>query len=148
MSKSKALEYNWLLHVLNGTAIANINTTGGTTSNWLALHTADPGQTVSTAAEGGYAAYVRVKRDRSTGGTGWEVTSNATTDPTPASPVSAVDFAENTATSTGTFTHFSLHPTSVSTGNDAFYFGTVTPNINFSQNVTPRLTTAGTITEQ
>ena len=148
MSKTNQHEYYYLLHVFNGTAIANLNSTGGSTDLWLGLHTADPGEAGSTANEGGYAAYARVAMDRSTASNGWAVTSNATTAPASASPVSNASFPQNTATSTGTFTHFSLNPTSASTGPDAFYHGTVTPNINFAQNVTPEATTAGTITEQ
>lgn len=148
MSKSKALEFTWLECVLTGKAITNISATAGTTDNWLALHTADPGQTCSTANEGGYEDYTRIAVDRSTGAGGWTVTSNATTNPTPAYLVDPISFPQQTSDSTGTFTHFSLHPTSVSTGDDAFFFGTITPNIDYSQNVTPILTTAGTITEQ
>jgi hypothetical protein len=61
--------------------------------------------------------------------------------------VSNIDAPQNTSTSTGTFTHMSVYPSSNSIGSAALYTGTVTPNINFSQNVTPRLTTGSSITE-
>ena len=148
MSKSKALEFTWLECILTGKAITNVCATAGTTDNWLALHTADPDQAVSTANEGGYDEYTRIAVDRSTAAGGWTVTSNATTDPTPAYLVSAISFPQQTGSTANTFTHFSVHPTSVSTGDDAFFFGTITPNITGGANVTPILTTAGTITEQ
>ena len=50
-------------------------------------------------------------------------------------------------TSTGTFTHFATYPTSNGVAADMLYGGTVTPNINFGQNVIPRLTTGSSITE-
>ena len=89
--------------------------------------------------------------DRSTQGStpyGWAVTSNATTDPAGASPVGNLDFPENTSTSTGTFTHAVVYIASDSSADDQLYYGTISPNINFSQNVTPRLTTGSSITEQ
>jgi len=148
MSKTDAYEYNVLRHVLNGVAITNISATAGTTSWWLGLHTADPGDAGSTASEGGYAQYTRVKTDRSSGAsTGWAVTSGTSDAAAGASPVTNLDFPQNTSTSTGTFTHFSLNQSSNGVGSSAVYTGTVTPNINFSQNVTPRLTTGSSITE-
>ena len=65
-----------------------------------------------------------------------------------ASPVANVDFPQNTSTSTGTFTHFSIYTSSAISSTGALYNGTISPSINFSQNVTPRLTTASSITEQ
>jgi len=64
----------------------------------------------------------------------------------PADPVANIDFPQNTSTSTGTFTHASIGVTSASTGAKIIAAGTISPNINFSQNVTPRLTTASSFT--
>ena len=78
MSKSDAFEYNFLRHIFNGVAITNISATAGTTSWWLGLHTADPGEAGSTASEGGYAQYTRIKTDRSSAAsTGWAVSSGS-----------------------------------------------------------------------
>lgn len=144
MSKTRSFEFNLQKLTFNGVGISSFASSVGTTSWWLGLHTADPGDAGSTAAEGGYAAYTRIRVDRSTAG--FAVTSG--TSNASASPVANVDFPANSATSTGTFTHASLNMTSNSTGPDAFYTGTVTPNINFSNGVTPRLTTASAITEE
>src|SRR5260370_24403312 len=71
--KSDAYEFNFLQMTFAGKQITNICSTGGTTLIWAGLHTADPGDAGSTAAEGGYTAYARVSVDRSTAG--WVVTS-------------------------------------------------------------------------
>lgn len=143
--KSDAFEYDFMRMTFNGTAITNISATGGTTQLWLAFCTADPGDAGSTAAEGGYAQYVRVATQRSTAG--WSVTSGTSAAMASASPVAAISAPQNTSTSTGTFTHASIYPSSSSVGSAALYTGAITPNINFSQNVTPQLTTASSITE-
>lgn len=148
MSKTDAFEYNFLRHIFNGVAITNIAATAGTTSWWVGLHTADPGDAGSTSAEGGYTQYTRVKTDRSSAtSTGWAVTSGTSNAAAGASPVTALNFPQNTSTSTGTFTHFSINQSSDGVGSSAIYTGTISPNINFSQNVTPILTTGSSITE-
>ena len=146
MSKLDTHEYDWLRHIFNGVAIPNLNSTGGSTLLWLGLHTADPGDAGSTAAEGGYAAYTRIAVNRSS--TGWAVTSGTSNAAASVSPVAAVNFPQNAATSTGTFTHATVYTSSNISSSGALYNGTVTPNINFSQNVTPILTTGSSITEQ
>ena len=147
MSKSDAFEYNFLKQTFNGSAISNMTSSGGTTSIWLALCTADPGDAGSTAAEGGYAAYARTLTDRSTASNGWAVSSGTGAAAASASPVGNVDFPQVATTSTGTFTHFVAYPSSASLAAAALYTGTITPNINFGQNVIPRLTTGSSITE-
>lgn len=145
MSKLDKFEYDFLRMTFNGTAITNWCATAGTTQIWVGLHTADPGDAGSTAAEGGYAQYTRISVQRSTAG--FAVTSGTSAAVASASPVANIDLPQNTSTSTGTFTHFSLYPASGTTGSEAVYNGTISPNINFSQNTTPRLTTGSSITE-
>lgn len=146
--KSDTYEFGFLRLTFNGVAITSMCATGGTTQLWLGLHTADPGDDSSTAAEGGYAQYTRIKTDRSTGAsTGWGVTSGTSATKASASPVTNIDFPQNTSTSTGTFTHASVWMSSNASSSGCLYIGTVSPNINFSQNVTPRLTTASSVTE-
>lgn len=139
--KTDYYEYDFLRHVFNGTALTNLGSTGGTTRLWLGLHTADPGEAGSTSNEGGYTQYTRIAVERTS--TGWAVTSGAAG----VSPVANVDFPQNLTTSTGTFTHASVYPASDTTGSQAIYNGSISPSINFSQNVTPRLTTGSSITE-
>lgn len=128
--------------IFNAVAIGNIadNAAASPLTNlWVALHTADPTDAgLQSASEGGYAQYTRISVARTTGG--WVVTNNSV------SPVANIDFPQNTSTSTGTFTHASIGITSASTTTKYLAAGTISPNINFSQNVTPRLTTASSFT--
>jgi hypothetical protein len=147
MSKSDKFEYDFLRLTFNAVAITNHSATAGTTALWLGLLTGDPTDAGSTATEGGYAAYARRQTDRSTGSTGWTITSGTSNAVASANLVSAVDFAQVATTSTGTFTHFAVYPASGSTAPDSFYVGTLTPVLNFAQNVIPRITTQSSITE-
>lgn len=146
--KSAVTQYGVLRLIFNAlTTHTSFAATAGTTAVWIGLHTADPTDAASTAAEGGYAAYTRAQTDRSTAGTtpyGWAVTSGTVAT---IAPTGNVDFPQNTATSTGTFTHFSIWPSSDATSTRATYVGTLSPNINFAQNTTPRITTSSSITE-
>lgn len=147
--KSDKFEYDMLRLIFNGVALTNIASTGGSTSLWVSLHTADPTDAGSTAAEGGYSEYTRVKTDRSSASsTGWAVTSGASTAFAGASPVTALSFPAQVSTSTGTFTHAAIWPSSNATASSMLYFGTITPNINFGAGVTPQLTTGSSITEE
>lgn len=141
--KSDTFENDLLKLIYNATAIANIADNAASsplTALWAAFHTADPGETGTQGTnEGGYTQYARVSVARTT--SGFVVTNNSV------SPVAAISAPQNTSTSTGTFTHFSVGVTSASTGGKILHFGTITPNINFSQNVTPSLTTGSSITE-
>lgn len=128
--------------LFNAVAITNIADNAASaplTNLWCSLHTADPTDTgTQGSGEGGYAQYTRISVARTTAG--WVVTSNSV------SPVANIDFPQNTSTSTGTFTHASIGVTSASTAGKIIAAGTISPNINFSQNVTPRLTTASSFT--
>jgi len=103
----------------------------------VALHTADPTDSGDmTANEAAYTSYARVGVARTTGG--WAESSGTV------SPVANVDFPAGTGGS-GTVTHFSTGKT----GGGAtaiLWSGTVSPNIVCGNGVTPRLTTASTIT--
>lgn len=104
----------------------------------MALHTADPGETGSqTTSEATYGAYARVNVARST--LGWLITGSS------ASPISNVTFPACTS-GTNTITHASAGTASTGAGK-ILYSGAVTPNLSISAGVTPRLTTASTITE-
>lgn len=142
MSKSDTLESAVLNIVLAAKALANVFDNAASsplTGIWVALHTADPTDSGSqNSSEVSYTGYARVQTTRSTAG--WAVTSGS------ASPVSAITFGQATSTSTGTITHFSVGSSSSGAGT-VFYKGTVTPNINYGQNVTPILTTGSSITE-
>lgn len=140
MSMSDTTENAFMLLVFNATAWANYADNAATTPQTqiaLSLHSADPGEsgTMSTS-EIAYTSYARVNVNRNSGG--WTVTANSV------SPVANIDFPAGTGGS-GTVTHF----TTGKTGGGAaaiLFSGTVTPNIVTGNGVTPRLTTASTIT--
>ena len=148
--KNDNFEFELLRLVFNGFStgtVGQLATTAGTTTVWLALQTADPGDAGSTANEGGYTAYTRVQTMRSTAAAGWVVSSGTGATKASASPNAAITFPQVATTSTGTFSFFSVYPSSNAGASLAFYSGSVSPVINFSQNVTPSLTTGSSITE-
>lgn len=141
MSISNTTEDAILNLVFRATAWANYadNAASSPETNIVfALHTADPGDggTMSTS-ESAYTSYARVNVARS--GSGFGASSGGSV-----SPAANVDFPAGTG-GAGTVTHFS---TGKSGGGAAaiLWSGTVTPNIVTGSGVTPRLTTATTIT--
>jgi hypothetical protein len=142
MSKSNTFENDWLKLIFNATAIANLADNAASsplTNLYVSLHTADPGEAGNqTTNETSYTSYARVAVARTTGG--WTVTNNSV------SPVANIDFPAATGGS-GTITYFGVG--SASSGSGVLYYsGTVTPSISVTSGVTPRLTTASTITEE
>ncbi len=141
MSKSNAFENSLLKLIFNATAIANLADNAASsplTNLYVSLHTADPGEAGDqSTSEATYTGYARVAVLRTSGG--WTVTNNSV------SPVANIDFANCTA-GTNTITYFGVGTASSGAG-VLYYSGTVTPSISVSSGVTPRLTTASTITE-
>lgn len=140
MSMSNTTENAIMALIFNATAWANYADNASAspqTQIAVALHTADPGDTgTMSTSESAYTSYARVNVNRNSGG--WTVTANSV------SPVANIDFPAGTGGS-GTVTHFSVGKTGG--GAAAILFsGTVTPNIVTGNGVTPRLTTASTIT--
>ena len=139
MSKSNAMENDVLKLIFNATAWADLaenDSSSPASTLTVALHTADPGEAgTQSTNECAYGSYARQTVARTSGG--WTVTNNSV------SPVASIDFPQ-ASSGTETVTHFSVG-TGVS--NYMLYSGTVTPNISVSTGVTPRLTTASTITE-
>lgn len=142
MSKGDTYENDLLKLIFQATAIANIadNAAASPLTNlYVSLHTADPGESGNQgSSEISYTGYARVAVARTAGG--WTVTNNSVR------PVANVDFGQMTAGAGGTVTHFAVG-TAVSGAGIILYKGTVSPNIAVVNGVTPRLTTASTITE-
>lgn len=140
MSLGNTFENDLAKLIFQATAIANIadNASASPLTNlYLSLHTSDPGEAGDqTTNETSYTSYARVAVARS--GSGWTVTNNVVT------PAANVDFPAATG-GTATITHFGVGTASSSTGK-LLMSGTVTPNISVSTGVTPRLTTATTLT--
>ncbi len=141
MSKGDTFENDWLKLIFQATAIANIADNAATsplTNLYASLHTADPADAGNqTTSETAYTSYARVAVARTSGG--WTVTGNSV------SPAANIDFPACTG-GTATITHFGIGTASSGTGK-LLYSGTVSPNISVSSGVTPRLTTASTVTE-
>jgi hypothetical protein len=110
----------------------------------LSLHTADPGDAGdATTSETTYTGYTRVNVARATGG--WTASSGGAGS---VSPGANIDFPAGTA-GAGTITFFATAKSNATppTGAQAILWsGTVTPSISVGAGVTPRLTTATTIT--
>lgn len=140
MSIGNTFENDLMKLIFNATAIANIADNAAAsplTQIRYSLHTALPSEGATQAtSETTYAPYVRVSVGRST--TGHTVTNNSV------SPVANISFAACTSGS-GTITHAQCG-TATSGAGKVLFTGTVTPNIVVSAGVTPRLTTASTIT--
>lgn len=142
MAKGATFANDLLKLVFNATAIANLadNAASAPLANiFLALHTADPTAAGTQAtSEATYTGYARLSVARTTGG--WTASTAGST-----SPVANADFPACTAGS-NVITHFSAG-VATSGASKILYSGTVTPNISVVNGVTPRLTTASTITE-
>ncbi len=104
------------------------------------LHTASPGANEATGtqatSEAGHAPYARISVARTTAG--HAVASGVAT------PVANVDFAACTS-GTATASHFG-HGTATSGAGSLIIYGAITPSISISAGVTPRLTTASSVT--
>lgn len=141
MSISNTTEDAILNLVFNATTWANyaINATSSPETNIIvALHTADPGDAgTQTTSESAYTNYTRENVARSTG---WSASSGGSV-----SPAANIDFPSSGASGT-TVTHFSTGK-SGGGATPILWSGTVTPNIAIgASGITPRLTTATTIT--
>lgn len=120
-----------------------ISTGSGTpeTNISLALHTADPGEagtmTTNEMTTGAYTGYARVSVARTTGG--WTETTGSV------SPVANIDFPAGTGGTGATASFFTTGHTGAGAQN-ILWMGSITPAIACGNGVTPRLTTASTIT--
>lgn len=140
MSFSDTTETAIMSLIFNATAWANYADNAAAspqTQIAVGLHTADPGDagTMSTS-EVAYTSYARQAVNRNSGG--WTVTGGSV------SPAANIDFPAGTGGS-GVVTHASTGKTG---GGAAAILlkGSVTPNITTGNGITPRLTTATTLT--
>lgn len=140
MSFGNVFENDLLQLIFNAVDIANVADDASAspiTSIFVSLHTADPGETGNqTTNEVAYTSYARATVARTS--SGWTVTDNSV------SPAANIDFEEATGGS-ATATHFAVGTALSGTGK-IIGKGTLTPNIVISTGVTPRVTTATTIT--
>lgn len=144
MSKADTWENGLMLLLFNNTDFGDVGDVTGLRGSstagslYVSLHTGDPGEAgAQNTSETTYTSYARVAVARS--GAGFTVTGNSV------SPAANVDFPACTG-GTATITHFGIGTASSGAGK-LLYKGTVSPNISVSSGVTPRLTTASTVTE-
>jgi hypothetical protein len=138
MSASNTFESDVLLLILNNTNIANLGDAtgvrGSTTAGsvYVALHTADPGETGSqTTSEATYTSYARVAVARSSAG--WTISG---TTPTQASNAAAITFPACTGSS-NTITHFSIGRDVSGTG-EILISGALSASLAVSTGITPQ----------
>lgn len=147
MSKSHAFSADLAKLIFNAvpiTGLADDAASSPVGQLYLALHTADPGDSGDQAtSEITYTGYARVAVARTAAG--WVVTGDATT-PTSVSPVADIMFGEMTAGAGGTATHASVG-TAASGAGKILYSGALTPNITVALGVAPRVKDTSTITE-
>lgn len=140
MSFGNTFENDLLQLIFNAVGIANLADNASAspiTSIFVSLHTADPGEAgTQTTSEVAYTSYARATVARTAGG--WTVTANSV------SPAADVDFAEATGGS-ATASYFAVGTALTGTGK-IIGKGALTPSIVISTGVTPRITTATTIT--
>lgn len=148
--KGDTFELDILKLIFNATPIANIADNAATsplTNLFVALHTADPGesgtQATSEVTTGAYPNYARATVARTTGG--WTCSGSS---PAQAVPFAAITFPASGAGTGATITHASIG-VAVSGASKILYSGPVTPNIPIGTGggVTPSLTTSSSITE-
>lgn len=140
MSFGNTFENDLLLLIFNATAIANIADNAASaplTNLYAALHTSDPGEAgTQDTNECAYTSYARVAVARTSGG--WTVTANSV------SPAAEITFPAATG-GTETATHWSIGVAASGT-TKILGSGTLSPNISISSGVTPRVSTASTVT--
>lgn len=121
-------------------------TAGSETNIGIALHTADPTDTgnasTSEMTTGAYTGYTRVNVARTTGG--WTASSAGSI-----SPAANIDFPAGTGGTGATASFFSTSASNATPPTGAavvLWSGAISPTIVCGNGVTPRLTTATTIT--
>ena len=137
MSLSDSAESDLLKLLFNNTTWAGVGDATGVVGSgtagslFVALHTADPGETgTQSTNEISYTGYARVAVARSTGG--WTVPGTA---PTQVANAATVTFGACTAGS-GTATHFSIGKTS-SGATEIIDSGPLTASLAISAGITP-----------
>jgi len=144
MSKSNVFENDFLKLVFNNVAIAGVGDAGGLLASaapgslYVSLHSADPGEAGDQSTnEITYGAYARVAVARVAGA--WTITGNSV------SPTNHIEFPQCTS-GTATVTHVGIG-TSASGAGKLLYSGSLSPSINISTGIIPRVTNTSVITE-
>jgi hypothetical protein len=144
-SKSTIFENEFLLHVFNNSAIADIGNGAGLPAGvegnlYVSLHTAALSDgSVQNTNETGYTGYNRIAVVRSA--SGWTVTADSV------SPAAVITFDECSASPGGDITYFAVGKEAGTGATDILYWGALTPSIPMAIGVIPRVKTTTAITE-
>jgi len=140
MSKGDTFENDLLKLIFNATAIANIADNAASsplTNLYVALHTADPGDSGSqTTNETAYTSYARVAVARTSGG--WTVTANSV------SPVANITFPTCSGSPGSAVTHASIGTASSGTGK-VLYKGALSSPITIATSAAPVIASGLTV---
>lgn len=131
MSKANGFENDVLMITFNKTLAAHLGvlSTSGNNNLYLALHTADPGESGNqTTSECAYGSYARVAVSRASDASGWTVSGNQATN------TAVANFPECTS-GTETVTHFSIGTSSSGSG-QLLYKGALTASRSVSSGIT------------
>ena len=135
MSKSNGLETDLLKFIFNGTAVGSLT---GITTLYLSLHTLDPGEAGDqTTNETSYGGYARQSIARNSGAL--LVTGNSV------SPVGIITFP--TVVSGNQQLTFAGIGTDFAGPGNLLYSGPLTPTLQATVGLTPKITPSSTITE-
>ena len=144
--KSGTFANKLLRLIFFGTAIPQIADNAASTpatNFYVALHTADPGETgLQNTNEVTYTGYAREVVSRTAAG--WLITTGAAVDVV--NPNGNIDFAPRTDVGSTVATYFSIGMLGSGAG-EILYFGPLNPSITITQGVTPRIGTTSSITE-
>ena len=146
MGKVNSFETSFLQHLFNNDDIAGIGDASGLLGSsadgnlFLALFTADPGETGVVTNECDYTGYARKAVPRTTGG--WTVSGNQVTN------AALLEFAQCTGGS-NTATHFAVCKAGTDGVQDILYTGALTNSMNISTGITPQFAGGAiTVTEE
>jgi hypothetical protein len=135
-------ENDFLRLTFNAVGIANLADdadSGPLDTLYVSLHTSSPGEAGDQEEnEAEYTGYERIGVARDN--TGWTISGNEV------NPAENIEFPQCSGGDPETITHFAIG-TAASGSGKVLYYGTVTPNIQVSNGVTPILTTDTAITE-
>jgi hypothetical protein len=142
LSKSDTFENDLLKLIFNGTAIANLADNAATsplTQLYIALHTADPGESgTQSTSECAYTGYARVAINRNSGG--FSISANVV------SVVSNITFGSCTASAGSPATYASIGVAS-SGATKILYSGALSSPITIAVGQAPVIASGSTITE-
>jgi hypothetical protein len=142
MSKSNTLENDFLAYFFQAGSITNLPASGA--PFYVALFTADPGETGAYTNEANYTGYARQPVLRQSTSNGWAVSG---TGPTIAQNIAQIGFPACTGGSE-TETYFAICSSATRAAGTLYYSGALSASLAVSSGITPQIAALGiTISE-